>query len=141
VLKGTLFALQVASLFAPLPLPRLAELEELLPIADAKSVAGALDFVRKQMQDNSTATIGNVRAAVENQLTPALLQALSVTREHVSSVRALLLKAGDSIPPKDSGLAPVVCPGMRECAWVCTGCSDTYKERGNACLAVEISLD
>jgi hypothetical protein len=140
VLKVTLFALQVASLVTPLPLPRLAELAELLPVADAKAVAGALDFVRKQVQDNTTATIGAVRAAME-QLPPAQLQALSVTREHVSSVRALLLKASDGIPPKDSGLAPVVCAGTRECAWVCAGCSGTYRERGNACLAVKISLD
>jgi hypothetical protein len=125
----------------PLPLPRLAELGELLPIADAKAVAGALDFLRKRVQGNTTATIGNVRAALEKQLTPAQLQALSVTREHVSSVRALLPKAGDSIPPRDTGLAPVVCAGTRECAWVCAGCSDKYSERGNACLVVKISLD
>jgi hypothetical protein len=86
-------------------------------------------------------TIGAVRAALEKRLTPAQLQALSITREHLSSVRALLLKAGDSIPPKDSGLALVVCAGTRECAWVCAGCEATYKERGNACLAVKISLD
>jgi hypothetical protein len=139
-LKVTLFALQVASLVTPLPLPRLAELGELLSVSDAKAVAGALDFVRKQVQGNTTATIGNVRAAME-QLTAAQLQALSVTREHVSSVRALLLKAGESIPPKDTGLAPVVCAGTRECAWVCAWCSGTYRERGNACLAVKISLD
>jgi hypothetical protein len=59
----------------------------------------------------------------------------------VASVKALLLKAGDSVPPKDSGLAPVVCAGARECAWVCDGCEGTYRERGNACLAVKISLD
>jgi hypothetical protein len=141
VLKVTLFALQVASLVTPLPLPRLAELAELLPTSDAQAVAGALDFVRKQVQGNATATNGAVRDAVEKQLTPAQLQALSVTREHVSSVRALLLKAGDSIPPKDSGLAPVVCASTRECAWVCDKCRDTYRERGNACLAVKISLD
>jgi hypothetical protein len=141
VLKVTLFALQVASLVTPLPLPRLAELGELLPVSDAKAVTEALDFVREQVEGNVVATIGEVRAALENQLTPAQLQALSVTREHVSSVRALLLKAGDSIPPKHSGLAPVVSAGTRECAWVCAGCSDTYRERGNACLAVKISLD
>jgi hypothetical protein len=139
-LKVTLFALQVASLVTPLPLPRLAELGELLPISDAKAVAGALDFVRKQVQVNATATIGAVRAAME-QLTPAQLQALSVTREHVSSVRALLLKAGDSIPPRDTGLAPVMCVDTRECAWVCAGCTDTYRDLGNACLAVKITLD
>jgi hypothetical protein len=141
VLKVTLFALQVASLVTPLPLPRLAELGELLPISDAKAVAGALDFVRKQIQGNATATIGAVHAALEKQLTAAQLQALSVTREHVSSVRALLLKAEDSIPPKHSGLAPVVCAVTRECAWVCAKCEDSYRERGNACLAVKISLD
>jgi hypothetical protein len=141
VLKVTLFALQVASLVTPLPLPRLAELGELLPISDAKAVAGALDFVRKQIQGNATATIGAVHAALEKQLPPAQLQALSVTREHVSSVRALLLKAEDSIPPKHSGLAPVVCAVTRECAWVCAKCEDSYRERGNACLAVKISLD
>jgi hypothetical protein len=141
VLKVTLFALQVASLVTPLPLPRLAELGDLLPVSDAEAVAGALDFVRKQVQGNATATIGAVRDAVEKQLTSAQLQALSVAREHVSSVRALLLKASDGIPPKDSGLAPVVCAGTRECAWVCAGCSDTYRERGSACLAVKISLD
>jgi hypothetical protein len=82
-----------------------------------------------------------VRTAVEKRLTPAQLQALSVTREHVSSVKALLLKAGDNIPPKDTGLAPVVCTEKGECAWVCAECSNTYRQHGNACLAVRISLN
>jgi hypothetical protein len=91
---------------------------ELLPVADAKAVAGALDFVREQVQGNTTATIGAVRAALEKRLTPAQLQALSVTREHVSSVRALLLKAGDSIPPEGQWAGP---RGVRWHEGVCLG--------------------
>jgi hypothetical protein len=141
LLKVTLFALQVASLVIPLPLPRLAELKQQLPIAETEAVTFAAYCLRRKLKGDAIATIAEARVALEKELRSTDRKELSVTREHVSSVKALLLKAGDSIPPKDTGLAPVVCAVTRECAWVCAGCSDTYRERGNACLAVSITLD
>jgi hypothetical protein len=140
LLKVTLFALQVASLSTPLPLPHLAELTQWLSIEETEAVSFATCCLRRKLKGNIIATIADARAALEKELA-SNHKAPSVTREHVSSVKTLLLKAGESIPPKHSGLAPVVCAGTRECAWVCAACSDTYRERGNACLAVSITLD
>jgi hypothetical protein len=136
VLKVSLLALQVVSLVTPLPLPRVAELARYLPTEELKSVAETLDFGVKKIQDEANATAGGVKKVQD-----ATPQPPEITLEHVASIQELLLLAGESAPPKHTGLSPAICAATQQCAWVCAGkCRDEYTTRGDACLAIEMKL-
>jgi hypothetical protein len=136
VLKVSLLALQVVSLVTPLPLPRLAELTRYLPTEELKSVAKALNFGVKKIKNEVNATAGGVKKVQD-----ATPQPPEITLEHVVSIRELLLLAGESAPPKHTGLSPAICAATQQCAWVCAGkCRDEYMARGDACLAIKMKF-
>jgi hypothetical protein len=147
VLKVSLLALQVASLATPLPLPRLAELANFLPPEDLPVVLAALQFcVRANDDMKGTAEAATAVKLVRGDGTPvppgtAPPVAPEITLEHVASIRELLLLAGESAPPKHTGLSPAICAATQQCAWVCAGkCRDEYTTRGDACLAIKMKL-
>jgi hypothetical protein len=154
-LEVTLFALQVASLFTPLPLPRLAEIVQYLPV-DTSASQVMLDTVahlQERAQDATTEPaaqqqvsdwLTTQRKLCAENLGPAPAQAPQrpvVTRSHVAAVRELLLQAKESVPPKHSGLVFAEHTGSKECAWVCVGCQDKFVKEGKKCLKIEVELN
>jgi hypothetical protein len=159
-LEVTLFALQVASLFTPLPLPRLAEIVQYLPV-DTSASQVMLDLVA-QLQERASdrATESTAQQQVSDWLTAQRqLQAQTqapplqagqapsqspqkpvITRSHVAAVRELLIQAKDGIPPDHSGLEFVKHSASEECAWVCVGCQDKFAKEGKKCLKIEVEL-
>jgi hypothetical protein len=156
-LEVTLFALQVVSFFTPVPLPRLAEIVQYLPV-DTSASQVMLDVVAHlQERANDKDTESTAQLQVSDWLTaqrklqaqhpmPAPSQAPQrpvVTRKHVVAVRELLLQAKESIPPKHSGLVFAEHEGLKskECAWVCAGCLDKFVKEGKKCLKIEVELN
>jgi hypothetical protein len=136
VLKVSLLALQVVSLVTPLPLPRVAELARYLPTEELKSAVEALEMGVKDVQKQGNAIAEGVQRV--QGFTPAPPE---ITLEHVASIRELLLLAGESAPPKHTGLSPAICAATQQCAWVCNGaCREEYMAHGDACLAIKMKL-
>jgi hypothetical protein len=145
VLKVSLLALQVVSLVTPLPLPRVAELANLLPPEEMPAVLEALQFC-VESTDSFFSLFTSAVQIVRGDGTPvppgtSPPVAPEITLEHVASIRELLLLAGESAPPKHTGLSPAICAATQQCAWVCNGkCRDEYMARGDACLAINMNL-
>jgi hypothetical protein len=158
-LEVTLIALQVASLFTPIPLPRLAEIVQYLPV-DTSASQVMLDLVahlqerasggttesgaEQQISDWLTAQRQLHAQARQTPQTSGHLEAPTrpvITRGHMAAVRELLIQANDTIPPKHSGLVPVEHAASKECAWVCVGCRDKFASEGKKCLKIEMQLN
>jgi hypothetical protein len=162
-LEVTLLALQVASLFTPLPLPRLAEIVQYLPL-DTSASQVMLDVVahlQEQTKDRATEptaqqqvsdwltaqrqlqaqTLKKIQSPQAGQVPSTVPQKPVITRNHVAAVRELLIQAKDKIPPEHSGLVFAEHAGSKECAWVCASCKDKFVQEGKKCLKIEMDFN
>jgi hypothetical protein len=139
-LKVTSFVLWIVSQLSPLPLPHhLIDFSAFVTLEECQKITKAVDHARQaQGTVGAAVIIKELLSEIKKVLKPELVNALTVTKEHVSIVKHLLQEAGESVPPYYSGLYRVICEATKECGWVCRDCVEKYAQEGNTCLAVWI---
>jgi hypothetical protein len=121
-LTASVFALQMVKRVKSLDSKRVAEITKCFPVDIGNDVNEAL----KELSAVASETELTYREADPKWVRSdaAGNPELVIKTAHIKAVHALLLKAGDKVPPHHTGLKLVICDHDKMCAWVCAKCAE-----------------
>jgi hypothetical protein len=131
-LKVAATTLQILSLVSGLPIPRVGEILQTLPVTESFGATKAVQSLRDAAAELANAKSGTTKRVTQwenvdgNEFVPPVIEP-----GHIDAVKNLLDMVEDNYPPKLSGLVKVVRQSTQECAWVCAGaCRDDFLRQG-----------